>query len=72
MTKADEQALKQGCQLLKERTIEPNLSIVLCFNQHAVQPYVTWLFNEQSNGFCWGHYFSDRSSAINDYFARKQ
>jgi len=47
------------------------------YNVNAVNPYVTWQFTEERSNpndftdrlreYYWGHYFNDRSSALEDY-----
>ena len=45
--------------------------IVLAENEHAVQPYVTWVFyDEQLNTTSHGNYFSNLREAQEDFYMR--
>jgi hypothetical protein len=46
---------------------------VMAHNPNAVQPFVTWQgYKEKSNGYDYGHYWSNRSDALSDYAKRAE
>lgn len=50
---------------------DEHLEIVLAELPHnTVTPFVTWGFNKQNNGYFWGHYFSSKQKALDDFNAR--
>lgn len=47
------------------------LGFVLAHNPHnVITPYVTWIWNDDFNGFAHGHYFRDQHEAIADFTDR--
>lgn len=61
--------------ILLEREVgpqDPTLTIVLAvFNEK----FVTWVYNRESRGYCYGHYFEPTaeglSKATDDYLTRR-
>lgn len=37
---------------------------------HSAGRWVTWVYNVQSGGFFWGHYFDNETAAAHDYKER--
>ncbi len=59
-------------RVLKSILFENCKSMALAENHAAAQPYVTWQFTEENGkrNFYWGHYFSERQTALTDYAKR--
>ena len=59
--------INQGYEI-KERFTVGSVGIALGFNPAAPSPYVTWNYRgDAPMHFFWGHYFSDKYGAYDDY-----
>ena len=59
----------QGYTII-DKTVVGQKTFVLAHNPNAVTPYVTWQGNNDRDGYDWGHYFTDKEKAFNDYVKR--
>jgi len=49
---------------------DKHLEIVLAEIPNGMTPFVTWGYNKQTGGYFWGHYFSDKETALEDFNKR--
>lgn len=49
---------------------DKHLEIVLVEIPNNITPFVTWAYNKQTGGYFWGHYFTNKESALRDFNAR--
>ncbi|HWR19916.1 MAG TPA: hypothetical protein VN608_09860 [Clostridia bacterium] len=53
-----------------DKTVVGRKTFVIAHNPKAVSPYVTWQGHVERDGYDWGHYFSDKAKAFDDYVKR--
>lgn len=61
---------KKDVRVEKPYSTNPNdhyLSIVLARVDNKYQPWVTWVYNKNDDGYFWGHYFERYEDALDDF-----
>lgn len=63
--------VNSGYEILRERQLPNGLIIVLGHKPESkTSPFVTWLYNDETACFSYGHYFPDEREATQDYHER--